>query len=152
MSLKIDVIDAPSTPALFVRATCEHKDIGPTFMDGLRKCFAVAEAAGATMARGPFIRYTHWRESDCDMDGGMFTDRLVAGEGDVISEPIGGHKALFALHVGPYEALHDTHGALHAHVDENGLELDSYCYEIYIDDPETTPPESLRTEVYYPLK
>lgn len=66
----------------------------------------------------------------------------------------GGQEYAMATHVGPYETLKGTY----TFIFEKGLAELGRTYasgpiiEIYINDPENTPPNELITEVYVPLK
>ncbi len=39
-----------------------------------------------------------------------------------------------------------------AFVGESGLEMDSFSYEFYLNDPRSSPPEELKTEIFFPVK
>jgi len=59
------------------------------------------------------------------------------------------------MHHGPYERLGETYAALFGQwLPANGREPGgaSCSYEIYLNDPNSTPPEELLTEVCVPLK
>ena len=73
------------------------------------------------------------------------------GEGEIQADKIPACKALHAMHVGPYVDMKLTHGAIWAHAKASGLASTMPVWEIYIDDPEKTAPEELRTEIYHAL-
>jgi effector-binding domain-containing protein len=153
MTPAIEIREVPERQVAFGAATCAHAEIGPTLMTLLPRAYAHVQGSGAAPDGPPFCRYTDWRESDCDLEGGCaFTGDVAPGDGVQIGS-IGGGRALFALHVGPYDQLSNTHGALHSHLAEQGLEMTGAPYEIYITDPETEPDASKwETEVYWPIR
>ncbi len=77
----------------------------------------------------------------------------VTAEGPVGVMDIGGGDYAMARHEGPYSGLHACYAAL------CGVELPKLgrepayapSIEIYLNDPATTPPKDLRTEIYIPL-
>jgi AraC family transcriptional regulator len=77
----------------------------------------------------------------------------VTAEGPVGVMDIGGGDYAMALHEGPYSGLHQSYATL------CGVELPKLSrepgyapsFEIYVNDPATTPPKDLRTEIYIPL-
>lgn len=77
----------------------------------------------------------------------------VAGE-DVQIKQVGGRDYALATHVGPYENLKNTYKLIF----NEGLPRIDRSYstgpviEIYKNDPKSTPPEKLITEIYVPLK
>jgi len=75
-----------------------------------------------------------------------------AGDGIDIQEIAGGDYAV-CLHEGPYENLHGTYRGLYGQwLPESGREARSNpSIEIYLNDPKSTPPADLRTEIQLPL-
>ena len=72
-----------------------------------------------------------------------------APEGEVGVKEIGGGDYATALHVGPFDGLHAAYAWLcGVWAAEQGLELAGEpSLEFYLDDPDTTPPEKMRTEI-----
>jgi DNA-binding transcriptional MerR regulator len=67
----------------------------------------------------------------------------------VITLPAG--PAAVARHVGPYEEMGLADHALHAWVEERGLEAIGPIREVYLNDPAGTAPEALETDVLLPV-
>jgi AraC family transcriptional regulator len=67
---------------------------------------------------------------------------------------IAGGRYAKTLHKGPYSDLHKTYAQLCGQwAPQNGCEADAGAsIEIYLNTPDKTAPEDLRTEVYVPLK
>jgi hypothetical protein len=61
-------------------------------------------------------------------------------------------RAVYVLHVGPYDQVGDTYRALGAYAAEHGLNLAGPAHEIYLNDPRRTAPEKLKTIVRLPVK
>ena len=78
----------------------------------------------------------------------------VEPEGEVGVKEIAGGEYVIATHKGPYDKLMDVYMELYGRwIPENGREYTmDPCFEVYVNDPHTTPPEELITEVYVPLK
>ena len=56
------------------------------------------------------------------------------------------------IHKGPYDDVGDTYGALMGWVAENGYEVAGPPEEVYLSNPDETPPEELVTEVRFPVR
>lgn len=77
----------------------------------------------------------------------------IEPEGEVGIKEIGGGSYAVTMHTGPYQNLHATYAWLcGVWAVENGQELMSEpSLEFYLNDPQSTPPEELKTEVYVKL-
>lgn len=64
------------------------------------------------------------------------------------------HEGLSAqiLHKGPYSEEEPTITALHEWVDENGYQLRNDHHEIYMNNPQRTKPENLKTIIRHPVE
>lgn len=61
----------------------------------------------------------------------------------------GGMQIAATLHVGPYDKVQPVYDQLMKWIDENGYLIAGPAVEFYMNDPQTTPAESLKTEVAF---
>ncbi len=75
-------------------------------------------------------------------------------EGEVGVQVLEGGEYAVTTHHGPYQRFHETYAALLGQwIPRSGRELRSApCFEVYLNDPESTPPEELLTDIYAPLE
>lgn len=76
------------------------------------------------------------------------------GDGDVGAQNIAGGDYAIARHAGPYTSLSETYAALMGRwIPEQGRTMaNGPCLEVYLNDPRSTPPEQLLTDVCVPLE
>lgn len=55
-------------------------------------------------------------------------------------------------HRGPFEEVGKTYEALGGWIAENGYEINGPTEEVYLSDPNATPPEQLVTEIRFPVR
>jgi AraC family transcriptional regulator len=147
----IQLIETPQRFALISRETCSQGRIGETLAKILPYCY-VSASAHLTENHAPICRYTRWGASDCDIEGGcLVTEKFDPPIGTKLIEMPAG-RAVFAEHVGAYENLVNTHNAILAYMNANGLEFNGPPWEQYISDPGSTPADEVITHVYCPVK
>jgi AraC family transcriptional regulator len=78
----------------------------------------------------------------------------IKPEGVIGVQQIEGGKYAVFLHKGPYEKLHETYDKIFAHwLPGSNFELrNTPCFEKYLNEPERTKPEKLKTEIYLPVQ
>jgi effector-binding domain-containing protein len=85
-----------------------------------------------------------------NVDFGVEVTRAFEPAGDVFAIETLGGEAATAVHVGPYDRLPETHGAIHAWAKANRRVFAGQSWEIY-GDP-TDEPSKLETTIVYLLK
>lgn len=87
-------------------------------------------------------------------DACFTVDETFVPEGEVGVQEIRGGRYAVAIHRGPYEKLGETYARLCGEwAPAHGQELSAApCFEIYRNDPKTTPPEELIVEIHMPLE
>lgn len=87
-------------------------------------------------------------------DACLLVGEQIQPEGEVGVQEIPGGEYAVAVHRGPYERLSETYARLCGEwLPASGRELRSLpSFEVYRNNPQTTPPEELITEVHVPLE
>jgi AraC family transcriptional regulator len=75
-------------------------------------------------------------------------------KGEIGVKTIEGGKYAMFLYTGSYEHLSEVYDAIYAKwLPESGRKLRNYhCFEKYANNPDKTPPEKLKTEIYVPVE
>ena len=63
-----------------------------------------------------------------------------------------GAEVASTMHKGPYDQVGATYGALAGWIAENGYQIIGPGEEVYLSDPDKTPPEELLTEIRFPVR
>jgi len=87
-------------------------------------------------------------------DACVTVDDDFEGEGEIGAQTVGGGEYAVTTHVGPYDKLGQTYARLYGQwLPQSGREPRSQpSLEFYLNDPESTDPEDLLTDIYAPLK
>ncbi len=87
-------------------------------------------------------------------DAALVVSRPVAPSGEIGVQEVPAGEYAVALHTGPYHCLSDSYAELAGRwLPETGRELRSAAaIEFYLDSPQTTAAEKLRTEIWLPLE
>lgn len=140
-------------PTLVVREKLPVADI-PAFLGRAYGMIgAVMGRAGGKMAGMPFARYTRLGEAEFEVEAGFPLVAPVDGSGEVEAATLPSGPAAAVWHIGPYETLEVTYGAVEAWLAERSLEPDGPPWEAYYSDPHDQPdPATWRTEIVQPYK
>ncbi len=78
----------------------------------------------------------------------------ITGEGEIGVQEIAGGDYAITTHAGPYDSLHQTYASFYGQwLPSSGYECqDMPPLEIYLNDPTSTPPAELRTDVCIPVR
>ncbi len=143
-------------PVLFVRKT------GPYYQSAGEAFETLCRFAGPKGLIGPQTRFIGVSHDDPDVtqedrfryDACLTVTGGAKGEGEVgLKNLPGGSYAVF-LHAGPYEQFRSTYREIFgAWLPTSGKQLrDEPSFEVYLNSPDSTPPQDLRTEIWIPLQ
>jgi AraC family transcriptional regulator len=87
-------------------------------------------------------------------DACVTVDETFTPEGDVGVQVLAAGDYAMTTHFGPYHKLGVTYSAMFGQwLPRSGRELRPVpCFEVYLNDPQTTDPEDLLTDIYVPLR
>ena len=107
---------------------------------------------GKQPAGMPFSAYYNQDMEDLDVEIGIPTAEILAGNDNIYGAEIPAGKIAECVYTGPYSQLGQAYQQLAEFVAEQGVEVSGVAYEMYIDDPGDTPQSELRTLILFPLK
>ena len=86
-------------------------------------------------------------------DAGVTVDESFVPDGEIGVQVIPGGDYAMTTHFGPYDKLGETYARLFGQwLPRSGRELrGTPCFEVYLNDPHSTEPEDLLTDIYVPL-
>ena len=92
-------------------------------------------------------------DDEINLEVGVEVESPFAGHGEVVGSAIPAGKVATAVHLGPYNRLHQAHEAIRAWCADRGHSLVGPNWEIYAhwDDDWNRDPAKIRTDVYYLL-
>ena len=122
-SMSTEIIRKDLTPqrALVVRRKAEFVTIAKTMGESLGAVWGYAQRNGLPLAGPPFTRYLEVGRGTCSIEAGLPIAAESRGEGDIIAIELPGGPAATAIHVGPYDKLHETHAVIERWIDANKL-------------------------------
>jgi effector-binding domain-containing protein len=100
----------------------------------------------------PFAAYHNMDMQNLDVEIGFPVSKKLTDRGDIQAGEIPGGKMATCLYIGPYGEIEPAYDALSQWMKENGYEATGVAYEMYLNDPQQTPPQELQTQIVFPLK
>lgn len=149
---RCDIIERSAQPALTIRTRVSLPSLAQTIGESI---FAIAQYAGGKgfiPSGPPFLAIHGFDGLERDIEIGFPFQPGIEGRDNIKVSEIPGGKAATYHHVGPYEHLPEIHAALEQWLNTNGHAISGATYEIYLNDPRTTAPKNLETEIMYPLR
>ena len=147
-----EIITREAVPTAVVTGTVSMADLR-SFYDG-----AYPKVAGhlASQGRTPlqaFGLYRAMREDSIDLEVGFTTDGRVETGDDVIASELPGGEFVRVTHTGPYDGLGESWQRLEQWIrDQDDVRPGAMMFEVYVDDPQRTEADDLRTDLYWPLE
>lgn len=148
-------IDVEETPYLYEERSCsmDPADISQAMGAAFQNVLAFMQANGVeTTGKVMSVYYTYDPQKMTFRSGFSVSKEDAAKAKDAIkadATPAG--KALAFTHIGPYATLRNSYAEMMKHIEDNSLEMRAPTWEVYVNDPRTTPEAELRTDVFCKL-
>jgi effector-binding domain-containing protein len=135
-----------------VRVTTSPDAIGQTMGPAFAAAFAALGKAGIAPGGPACCKYTAFSKDSVSFEAGVPVATPFPGDGEVVGSEVGGCMAAVGVHVGPYARLVETYDQMRAWLEGQGMKPSTMMWESYLDDPDSTAQEELRTEIYWPAE
>ena len=152
MSYKCEVKEQTTQPTLAIRTRVSVQDLPQTLGEAYGAIAQYLGELGEQPAGPPFAAYHNMDMQNLDVAIGFPVSRKLAGRDDIQAGEIPGGKAATCLYVGPYAEIEPAYTALSEWMKDNGYKATGVAYEMYLNDPEETPPQELQTQIVFPLE
>lgn len=149
---RCELLDRPAQPALVIRTRTPVEGLPQVVGRAYGAIMQYAGQLGAQPDGAPFVAYHNMDLTDLDMEIGFPFAQRLTGQGHILAGEIPGGKAAACLHVGPYDQLGAAYAALGEWMQAGGHMPAGVAYEFYLNDPQTTPPAELQTQLVFPLR
>lgn len=138
-------------PALTIRSQARLEDLPAMFENFYGALIEYLEEMAEDIAGPPFVIYHSIETEIMDVEAGLPIAKTLPEKGTIKYTEISIERAVSTIHTGPYSEIESAYLALVEWIDENGFEPTGITYEFYLNDPGTTPPEELQTEIFMPV-
>ena len=120
------------------------------FGKGYGEIVQYLEELGEQPIGPPFGAYYNMDMEDLDIELGFPVGRELPGRAHIQAGEIPGGQVATCLHIGPYSEMEPAYAALTEWIKDNGYEATGVVYELYLNNPDETPPA--QTQIVFPLK
>ena len=151
MTYQCQLIDRPAQPALVIRTRASVQMMPQILGPAWGAILQHSGRSGVHPSGPPFVAYHNMDMQDLDLEIGFPFVQQLQGEGEVRAGEIPAGQAAECLHIGPYDQLGAAYEALQQWMATNGYTPSGVAYEFYLNDPQSTPPAELQTQVVFPL-
>jgi effector-binding domain-containing protein len=152
MSYQCELKEWSGQSALAIRTRAAVQDLPRVFGEAYEAIEQYLGELEEPPAGPPFAAYHNLDMQNLDVEIGFPVVQVLPGRGDVQAGRLPEGKVATCLYTGPYSDMEPAYAALSQWIEENGYEAAGVAYEIYLSDPEKTPPDKHQTQIVYPLK
>jgi len=152
MSYQCEVREQGPDATMTVRTRTPVSQLPQVLGQAYGEIAAYLGSLGEQPAGPPFVAYHNMDMQDLDIEIGFPTRKPLPVRGKMQPGALPKGKIATCLHTGPYQDIPAAYDALSRWIDENGYTATGLAIEFYLNDPQTTPPDQLQTQVVLPLR
>lgn len=155
MMPNFELTDVEEMPYLYQERSCamDPQQISAAMGEVFCSVMGFLQKHGIQPASPPLSVYYGYDPETLTFRAGfpVSKDDAAKAEGEIKAAATPAGKALTFTHVGPYAKLRESYGEAMKYIEDNNLKMSAPAWEIYIDDPGTTPEAQLRTNIFMSL-
>jgi effector-binding domain-containing protein len=152
MPITCEYKELPAQLTLEVRVKTRVEELPQVFAQWYGAIASYLVELGETPAGAPFAVYYNMDMQDLDMGIGFPVARSLPDKGEIRPGEIPGGRYATGLFTGPYSELGTAYDALNQWMAEQGYTPSGVAYEMYLNDPQQTPPQELKTLILFPIQ
>jgi effector-binding domain-containing protein len=153
MAYDVEILE--TTPQLVAAAKMHTslERVGSDIAAGFGSLMQALAAEGVPPAGSPLIVYHDLIDeaSDGDIEICVPVATSVSGDSVVYGRELEGGLMATTVHRGPYEEIAPAYHTVTAWISQHGHDIAGPPREIYLNDPQTVPPQELLTRVQFPI-
>jgi len=149
--LEFEMTDVEEMPYLYEERSCsmDPSDISAAMGETFQSVYGFM--SGKQIAPGAALSvYTTYDPEKMTFRAGFSVspDDAAKAGGAVKADATPAGRVLTFTHVGPYAELRNSYAKMMTYMESNGLQPSAPSWEIYVNDPATTPSDKLETKVF----
>lgn len=152
MTYKCEVKEQVAQPALSIRTRTPVQDLPQVLGKGYGAITQFLGELQEQPAGPPFAIYYNMDMQNLDVEFGFPVFRKLAGKDDIQASETPDGKVATCLYTGSYSEMESAYTALSQWVKDNGYRATGVAYEMYLNDPDRTPPQELQTQIAFLLE
>ena len=151
MPYKCEIYEQATQPTVSIRTRSSVEKLPQVLGESYTAIGQYLGSLGEAPSGAPYVAYYNMDMQDLDIEIGFPVSKPVAGAGAIQPSQMPAGKYATCLHQGPYKDCGGAYEALTLWVKEHGYETAGGVYEVYLNDPNVTPPEELKTQIIFQL-
>jgi effector-binding domain-containing protein len=154
MPYEVTIKELPPVRVAAMKKHVRMSTVGSALQAGFGEIVQALGRSGVEPNAAPFVIYHEVIDEDTEGDIEMCIPVAGAVEptDNVYVAELAGGPAAVTVHHGPYQELAPAYHTLTGWIQEHGHEVRAAPREVYLNDPTTTLPEDLLTEIQWPVR
>lgn len=152
MSFPCEVKEQRGQPTLFIRRRTPVQELKKVLGEVYGALGQYLGELKETPAGPSFVAYHNMDMQNLDCEIGFPVSKKLAGKGDIQAGELPSGKVATCLYTGPYPEISRAYEELNRWINEHHYHAAGAAYEMYLNDPNRTPPAQLQTKIVFPLK
>ncbi len=148
--------DIPTTRILCQRERGDYNVVPMIVMNLIKEISSPDNQRNFVKITGPFMYICHdpeFKEGAADIEMAVpISGRVTIQSPNIELRNLPGGRVVSAIYTGPYEEIAQAYTRTHEYVYAHGLAIRGPSVELYLNNPQITPPAELLTEIQVPIE